>query len=464
MTWNCLSICQLGIVLVILLNIHTIHTHSVQSRTGIQTANTLLSHRHNHDVDSRLMQPNFNVMYHTADELYELINEIGGRNAINIRVTTPFKHHSDWSTHPYVNELQLVEISNFDSSIPDCNKLHIQLTFGEHGREIISSEVALKLIQLFDIDSSEYLDSSILLSDQFRSYILDNVHIYLVPLLNVWGHKQIELGYTCERKNMNGVDPNRNYGYDFKRTDEHDQLIAAGSETYPGKYAFSELESQYVKHIGELIIDRHGVHDLYINVHSGVREMYRGWDSNPSPIPNHIQVDQLLSFINTHHCNCKSGGAGEIGGYVVYGGSMDYFYTHFNVSHSLTFEIYGDESYLSRELFDCYPFFNPITAHQLHNQTTIWSYSFLSASLYLLKQKHQQIYPYTLPGYLHDAQQILQPTHNNIKHYMTNNMSLQHIAACILGIVISIICLYVLLRSYNKYRSSNEYQSIPHRA
>jgi hypothetical protein len=52
------------------------------------------------------------------------------------------------------------------------------------------------------------------------------------------------------------------------------------------------------------------------------------------------------------HCvGCPVGAAGQIGGYVVFGSSMDYLYAMLNVSYSLTFEIFGGRG----SPFDCFP-------------------------------------------------------------------------------------------------------------
>lgn len=245
-------------------------------------------------VHNDLTQPDWTV-YHTADEIYNIINDIAQRNNDIIKVTTPYQHHDKWSSHPYSSQLQLVEITNLNSHISDNNKLHIQLTFGEHGREIISSEIALILIQLFDIDSHINIKQDDSLSNDYRTFLLDHVHFYIIPLLNIWSHKQVEQGYVCERKNMNSVDSNRNFDYMFRTTNDNDKLIHMSNDQYPGIEPFSEMESQYIRDIGQLIIDRHNTHDLYINVHSGVREMYR--------YVNNIQYNIYICF--TLYCICS---------------------------------------------------------------------------------------------------------------------------------------------------------------
>jgi len=141
--------------------------------------------------------------------------------------------------------------------------------------------------------------------------------------------------------------------------------------------------------------------------------MYYGYDYSPKLIPNHRDVSSMLELVNEKHCQCSVGGAGRIGGYVVHGGSMDYFYEQMKVPNSLTFEVYGgDSKHEADGFFDCFPFFNPTSLHDFHESTENWSWSFLTASAYLLAQKHSVYFPYALPQYLVSNSSLLQPHHD----------------------------------------------------
>jgi hypothetical protein len=83
-----------------------------------------------------------------------------------------------------------------------------------------------------------------------------------VPLENHAGRDLVEKkGDLCERKNGNGVDPNRNWGVDWGKI----EADYKPSEEAPGTHAFSEPESVLLRDIAT----RFKPH-VWIGVHSGV--------------------------------------------------------------------------------------------------------------------------------------------------------------------------------------------------
>jgi hypothetical protein len=123
------------------------------------------------------------------------------------------------------------------------------------------------------------------------------------------------------------------------------------------------------------------------------------------------------------HCQgCPIGGAGQIGGYVVFGSSMDYLYDKLGVKcagqavfcvliasvgvrghvrYSLTFEVHGGQGPLEdcfrcahehecrsgrKLLCACFDrYFNPTTREEYETSTYNWAMSFLTAADYLLR-------------------------------------------------------------------------------
>ena len=351
-------------------------------------------------------------LYHPTDALLSQLSSIAAHNPT----------HLTQSSCPSTPTIPLYTLTS-PSPLSQLSspKLRLLLNFGEHGRELITSEVALTFLSLFDLttttnptptpspipsspDPFEYArippssppSSSSLsspppspLSPELLRHLTRNTRTTVIPLLNEWGRRQVEAGHACSRKNRNGVDLNRNYDFLF---DSNRRPPA--DETYQGVAAFSEEESRCVRDVAvrEMV-------DVYVNVHSGIKELYFGWDHRGDVmLPNMREVTRLYERVNAHHCSCRVGSAGKIAGYVVYGGSMDWLYVHTNTSYSLTYEVYGAEEAMTRG--DCYTAFNPTTAQQLHDTTTAFATSFITIQLALIEEKLGIPYPYQPPSFL----------------------------------------------------------------
>lgn len=203
--------------------------------------------------------------------------------------------------------------------------------FNEHARERITGELGLEIIKdLHLLNSSK--------------------RITIVPVLNVWGRKQVDKGRTCLRKNKNGVDTNRNYP---QRIKHHYQKY---SEEYEGPYPFSEKETKLVR---KLLKDVKS----YYNIHSGEYSMYMPWDSSTNKPPKYITMKQKLNKYKPMCPECSIGSAAVVSSYKAYGTSVDYA-TTLGIE-AYTFEIYGKESW------DCKTMFNP-TGKKFDHVISMW--------------------------------------------------------------------------------------------
>ena len=349
------------------------------------------------------------TLYHTTEQLLNQAASIS-------------EHNPDYiaTVHcPALPDLPVYSItSQHAHSHIGTDKLRLLLNFGEHGRELITSEIALTLLRFIDSrsrlkereqrvqavelnphvehDSSDeyeyerYIDETDNdLSDAYLAFLLHNTHTTLVPLLNVWGRQRVEAGEVCSRKSRNGVDLNRNYDFLHSHNTQ-----PAHDETYAGAAPFTEPETQCM---AQLASPPFPPPTVYANVHSGIQELYFGWDYTAAPpLSNQREVTRMYERVNSYHCSCKVGAAGKIAGYVVYGGSMDWMYAVRNVSYSLTYEVYGDET---ANMGDCYRTFNPQTRDDLQDTCYRFATSFFTMQQYLIEEKLGVSFPYRPPSF-----------------------------------------------------------------
>ena len=207
----------------------------------------------------------------------------------------------------------------------------VMLVFNEHARERVTGELGLKLIQLLHKWNP-------------------SVDITIIPVLNVWGRKQVEHGHPCVRKNEHGVDPNRNYQMSSNRHHYY-----RSSEEYEGSNPLSEKESKLVsnelKHVRR-----------YINIHSGEFSLYMPYDSRTRKPPHYKAMHKKIQDWHRYCPQCAVGPAATTSFYKAYGTSVDWAIDH-GVSESYTFEIYG------KETWDCEKMFNP---DDLSNTFRMW--------------------------------------------------------------------------------------------
>lgn len=207
--------------------------------------------------------------------------------------------------------------------------------FNEHARERITAEIAL------------YTVRSLLEHRPQR-------RVTIVPVLNVWGRKQVDSGRKCLRKNKHGVDTNRNYQI------AHRHAYPKHSEEYEGPHALSEPESKLVAALLQKGVQR------YINVHSGEFSMYMPYDSSRNPPPHAERMRTFLRTLQPLCPKCAEGSAATVSSYKAYGTSVDYAIRVAHVPEAYTFEVYGAMSY------DCETMFNPLGTSEYERIIIMW--------------------------------------------------------------------------------------------
>eukprot|EP00854_Cymbomonas_tetramitiformis_P004770 gene4770-5832_t len=231
-------------------------------------------------------------------------------------------------------DLEYFTFSNFDDDA-EQQKARILLVFGEHARELITSEVALWFGRLLAGDTSELStwtqmhDAQMLSVKTLGETIPQNIgaHPQNIPP-NIGAHPLA----TRLWKTTSGVDLNRNWPVAWRN-------YPRNAEEFGGMMPFSEAESRIVRDIA-LAWQPHA----YTTVHSGEWALYTSWDHKPKwgeRLP--ADTPSLLSKMDVH-CECENGAAGQVSGYLAFGTSMDYFYQELLTPYPMTVEVYGPDN------------------------------------------------------------------------------------------------------------------------
>ncbi|KAF2310218.1 hypothetical protein GH714_007260 [Hevea brasiliensis] len=185
-------------------------------------------------------------------------------------------------------------------------------SFGQHGRELITSELAFRIL-------------SILSEEQF------------LPNTN-----PTSLNSILDKLVIKDYDP---------------------YEENHGTGPFSEPETQIMRKLA-LSFDPH----IWVNVHSGMEALFMPYDhrnTTPDGLPSQ-RMKSLLNELNQVHCHkrCMIGSGGGSVGYLAHGTATDYMYDIVKVPMAFTFEIYGDPTASSK---DCFKMFNPVDLSTFNN-------------------------------------------------------------------------------------------------
>ncbi|KAK6939231.1 Peptidase M14, carboxypeptidase A [Dillenia turbinata] len=326
-------------------------------------------------------------LYHSSVDLMEEIKELVHRHPDKLSIET-FKTENKG----YKAEITVVTYSRNQREIDDRSKFRILLSFGQHGRELITSELALRILSV--LSEEQFLPK---MDHALPNDTLDRLLIKVIPMENLNGRKLVEAGDLCERRNGNlvtfvlsyldhfhlernltalfsvagrGVDLNRNWSVDWgKKEKDYDPY-----EENPGISPFSEPETQIMRKLSKSF-EPH----MWVNVHSGMEALFMPYDhrnTTPDGLPSQ-RMRLVLEDLNHLHCHdrCMIGSGGGSVGYLAHGTATDYMYDIVRVPLAFTFEIYGDGTASSR---DCFKMFNPTDQKTFNRVLNDWSAAFFS--------------------------------------------------------------------------------------
>ncbi|KAK1262339.1 hypothetical protein QJS04_geneDACA001360 [Acorus gramineus] len=299
-------------------------------------------------------------LYRSSDNLIKDVKALVDRHPDVFTMETMRAVDNDYSA-----AISVITYNNPKRGLDEKLKSRILISFGQHGRELITSEVALHLLSVI---SKEKMLPNMDLSSLDKT--LENLVIKVVPMENLNGRRLVEAGDPCERRNGRAVDLNRNWSVDWgKKEQDFDPY-----EENPGTAPFSEPETQIMQKLSTSFNPH-----IWVNVHSGMEAMFMPYDHrNATPNGSAFNaMKSILEDLNHHHCRgrCLVGSGGGSVGYLAHGTSTDYMYDALKVPMAFTFEIYGDLEAPSR---DCFRMFNPINLATFNRVLNDWSAAFIS--------------------------------------------------------------------------------------
>jgi len=226
-------------------------------------------------------------------------------------------------------------ISAFGPCSDTERTLRVLIVCGQHGRERITTEVCYHLVRLLQLQEQDPLFTPLL-----QRLSLRGVGLWLVPAMNTQIFEQMDEypEYACLRKNIRGVDLNRNFdspSWCRKRVERADE----NSVEFGGHAAHSEVETLAL--IG--LMDRVQPH-LLLNIHSGARSILLPYDCSVSRMPEHYSLMvRIANSIRKHVCTDCTVGSSALTLYESAGTLMDYALEFAGIPLAYTLEVYSDE-------------------------------------------------------------------------------------------------------------------------
>eukprot|EP00898_Chlorokybus_atmophyticus_P002578 jgi/Chlat1/3320/Chrsp22S03474 len=300
--------------------------------------------------------------YHTGAGIIEAVKALADRHPDVMQLS--FEERTD-DHGSYTARVAVATLNNNNNS-----RLRALLSFGQHGRELITAEVGLRLLEVLTGEKSIAGNGPPTPDEVERvRQIMDAFTLKILPLENENGRKLVDSGKLCERKNGRGVDLNRNWAVDWgKKEKDYDP-----SEEYPGTGPFSEPEAVIVRGVARAFRPH-----LWAAVHSGMEAMFIPYDHVASPVggPVGAAMAGVAETVSVRHCRkCALGSGGKSVGYLAHGTTTDYMYESMKVPYAYTFEIFGDTDANSN---DCFRMFNPTTKPLLEQTVANWTAAFLT--------------------------------------------------------------------------------------
>ncbi len=195
---------------------------------------------------------------------------------------------------------------------------NVYLDGGHHGNEFLGVEFVM-MMTYYLVDNYG--------RDDAVTHLLDNGKVCVTPIVNPDGN------YLDTRKNGNQVDINRNYPYEFGLKGASDNPAAPN---YHGAAPLSEPETRANVEFAASVMP-----DLWVTMHTGIKEMYWPWSYTNSPPPDAAFFERLEApFEEASRGSLDAMQSAEL--YIAMGDTEDYGYGALGIP-SFVIETHGDQ-------------------------------------------------------------------------------------------------------------------------
>ncbi|CAL8289221.1 unnamed protein product [Lota lota] len=301
-----------------------LRTHAVSHEVLLTNTKELIEMQTRNDSTDPRSGSSFYAKYHSLEDIYHWLNKTAMDNPDRVKVILI---GSSFEKRPiYVVKLSVGSNPNKKAIWMDC---------GIHAREWISPAFCLWFVQY-----------SISYYQQIRdiTHILDNMDVYVLPVMNPDGYKYTWTTDRMWRKNRSvrenstcaGVDLNRNFDANWCTEGASHQPC---SEIYCGLFPESEPESsavaRFLRQWKEAVA-------LYVTIHSYSQMLLFPYSCTTDLAENHndllAMVKEAAQMIRRYYKNTYKYGAGAKTIYLAPGGSDDWAY-NLGIKYSFTFEL-----------------------------------------------------------------------------------------------------------------------------
>lgn len=321
-----------------------------------------------------LYTPDYTV-YHNLSTISSELAKIVASNPQYVR------HFKEYTSRQ--GRLQhVIHVSNFLMQ-KDEEKVKILFSFGEHAREFFPIESLFFLLyQLLRQFSEEEFQNH---QKSSGREILDLIDLYVIVIGNPDGRSYVEQSENfCWRGMSNGVDINRNFGWEFG---DKGSSRNRKDEEYRGAHAFSEPETQVYRELTERL-----QFDAFVSFHSGIRQIYipyadtksKETKREPSNVLEMLKLAQLLATVTRRQY--RYGKAVDLNDYTADGTVFDYMAGVRKIPFSYAIELWGPDNHKGASCFDL---FNP-SNHELQETLEEVSQVYSAFFQYLVNWKQRK--------------------------------------------------------------------------
>ncbi|XP_068612466.1 carboxypeptidase B2 [Brachionichthys hirsutus] len=298
--------------------------HGVTHRVLLANAEELIEMQTRNDSTNPRSSASFYERYHSLDDIYYWINRTQQDNPSTVKLI--LIGSSSEKRPLYVLKLSLNNRPNKKALWLDC---------GIHAREWIAPAFCLWFVRY---SLAFYRQNP----DMTR--ILDNMDVYVLPVMNPDGYEYTWTTNRMWRKNRSisrssdcvGVDLNRNFDANWCTEGASDEPC---SEIYCGAFPESEPESQAV---ADYLRSHKDSVQLYLSIHSYSQMLLFPYSCTLDEAENHKELFEMAQEaaqkIRRYYQNAYKYGAGAKTIYLSPGGSDDWAY-NLGIKYSFTFEL-----------------------------------------------------------------------------------------------------------------------------